>query len=248
MSEIKWEKCKNGHQYDPAEHQECPYCPRTVGGEVESRKRAAKPVVASPSATVVEGAQGGSHETPAVSGPAPGGARPAGGDHTAVETGSAGREAGGTVVEDPSASTTRQDRVPPDTVADTPSPRGSERGGAEGGRFTRVVGVDDVKLMPIFAWLAVLEGAQQYMDFRIDQEQVYLGGSAECDIVLEDDFISGEHASLRYREGKFFITDLDSRNGTFVNDFSADARIDRVQLHDGDSIRIGKALMKFKCL
>lgn len=105
------------------------------------------------------------------------------------------------------------------------------------------------KRMPIFAWLVVLEGDQQYEEFRIAQEQTYLGVSqTECDIVLHDEFVSAEHASIRYRDGKFYITDLDSKNGTFVNDMSPEARVDRVQLQDGDEIRLGQVLLKFKCL
>ena len=240
MSEIELAKCQNGHQYDPSEHDECPYCPKTVGGEVESRKRAVTPVAASPPATMVEGGQDSSAE-------ARGGAPPAADGHTVMESEAAGRETAGTVVGSPPAGAARRaDRAAPGTEADTV--RGSRGGGGGAPYETRVVGVDDVKLMPIFAWLVVLEGAQQYVDFRIAQEQVYLGGATECDIVIEDDFISGEHASIRCREGKFFITDLDSRNGTFVNDFTPDARIDRVELKDGDNIRIGQVVLKFKCL
>ena len=120
-------------------------------------------------------------------------------------------------------------------------------------RLTRAVAVDDkssAKRMPILAWIVVLEGAQQYQDFRIAQDQVYIGGSAEeCDIVLKDEFVSGVHASIRFRDdGLFYITDLDSKNGTLVNDMSPEARIDRVHLKDGDEIRVGQVLLKFKCL
>lgn len=101
---------------------------------------------------------------------------------------------------------------------------------------------------PIFAWLVVLEGRQQYEVFRIDQEQTYLGSSGQGGVVLYDDFVSSEHASIRCHEGQFFITDLDSENGTFVNDFAEDARIDRVRLKDGDNIRLGEVEFKFKCL
>ena len=101
---------------------------------------------------------------------------------------------------------------------------------------------------PIFAWLIVMQGVQQYEVFRIDQEQTYIGGRSECDIVLQDEFVSSEHASVRYRDGKFFITDLDSSNGTFVNDSNPSVSIDREEIKDGDDVQIGTTLMKFKCI
>jgi len=42
-------------------------------------------------------------------------------------------------------------------------------------------------------------------------------GRAGCDIVAEDDRVSREHASIRYGVGRWTVTDLDSRNGTFVD-------------------------------
>ena len=135
-------------------------------------------------------------------------------------------------------------------VVGDPAPPAPVSAAGHEGRGTRVISdvAEDVKRMPIFAWLVVLQGKQQYLDFRIDQERVCIGSSPDCGIVLDDEFISGEHASIRHRDGKFFITDLDSVNGTHVNDFAPEARIDRVQLSDGDEIQMGQVRMKFKCL
>ena len=93
-----------------------------------------------------------------------------------------------------------------------------------------------------------MEGAQQYEVFRIDKEKTYIGVSSNCDIVLQDEFISSEHASICLRGGKFFITDLDSCNGTIVNDSDPSVSIDREEIKDGDDVQIGRALIKFKCI
>jgi pSer/pThr/pTyr-binding forkhead associated (FHA) protein len=58
--------------------------------------------------------------------------------------------------------------------------------------------------------------------------------------------ISGKHASLRAQDGKFFLTDLDSTNGTFLN--RDDKRIAREEIKDNDLIRLGEVTLKFKCL
>ena len=63
---------------------------------------------------------------------------------------------------------------------------------------------------------------------------------------LRDPTVSQLHASINYKDGKFFLTDLDSTNGTFVND--GIEGISRVELHDNDTIRVGEATLKFKCL
>ena len=45
-----------------------------------------------------------------------------------------------------------------------------------------------------------------------------IGRGPENDWVLADPYVSSRHASIEYRDGTFFIDDLNSRNGVFVND------------------------------
>ncbi|OGS35507.1 MAG: hypothetical protein A2293_08175 [Elusimicrobia bacterium RIFOXYB2_FULL_49_7] len=62
-----------------------------------------------------------------------------------------------------------------------------------------------------------------------------LGRSSQCDILIPDREVSGLHANLiTFKEG-FRLIDLDSTNGTFVND----CRIHEQTLHAGDVIRLG---------
>jgi diguanylate cyclase (GGDEF)-like protein len=69
-----------------------------------------------------------------------------------------------------------------------------------------------------------------------------LGRVTEADIVMDRDSVSRRHARLiREQEGEWFVEDLGSTNGTFVND----VRITRSRLKDGDQIRIGEAIYKF---
>jgi hypothetical protein len=44
-----------------------------------------------------------------------------------------------------------------------------------------------------------------------------LGAEADNDIVLEDTFVSGHHARLRWDGAEWWLEDLGSKNGTFVN-------------------------------
>lgn len=63
-----------------------------------------------------------------------------------------------------------------------------------------------------------------------------IGRAGDNDLQIDDLAVSDHHARL-YAEGdKLLIEDLDSLNGTFVND----ARVQRATLRDGDSIQVGK--------
>ncbi len=91
-----------------------------------------------------------------------------------------------------------------------------------------------------------LTGQQKGEDFRIREGPNIIGSATDADIVLRDHAISGKHASLRYKDQKFTITDLDSTNGTFLNDRTDP--IAREELKDNDVIRMGGVTLKFKCL
>ena len=45
----------------------------------------------------------------------------------------------------------------------------------------------------------------------------FVGRSPACDIVIDLPIISRKHAQIMYHDNSFFVTDLESRNGTYVN-------------------------------
>lgn len=74
------------------------------------------------------------------------------------------------------------------------------------------------------------------------EKDVTIGRAAQNDIVLRDPYISKNHAKITIDEGEYFLEDLGSANGTFIND----TRIfDVVKLRDGDRIRIGQVEFLF---
>ena len=101
---------------------------------------------------------------------------------------------------------------------------------------------------PTLAWLAIGSGSRAGRLFPLDPHGTMVGRDAQNDIVLDDDAVSRQHAKLRIEEGarkksaQFYIYDLGTSNGTFVND----RKIVRVALHDGDAIRIGETELIFK--
>jgi len=116
------------------------------------------------------------------------------------------------------------------------------RGGSESGRKTVIL--RDRQRPPVVGWLVALDGAQKGDDFRIRDEQTLIGSGPESQIILDDASISARHASIRYQDGTFTLTDLDSSNGTEVND----RPVSRVVLQDGDRVRLGSTTLVFKRL
>jgi len=130
--------------------------------------------------------------------------------------------------------------------SDGPREGAAPRDSATHATTRRSVVLTDKRKPPVVGWFVALTGEQKGEDFRIREGPNILGSAPDADIVLRDDAISGKHASLRYKDQKYTITDLDSTNGTFLND-RADP-IAREELKDNDVIRMGDVTLKFKRL
>lgn len=72
--------------------------------------------------------------------------------------------------------------------------------------------------------------------FPLQQSQVKIGRNAENDLVIPQSSISGAHALLYWAQGRYWVKDLGSRNGTYV----AGIRVTESPLRSGDEIKIGK--------
>ena len=69
-----------------------------------------------------------------------------------------------------------------------------------------------------------------------------MGRKPSNTIILEDDFVSSEHALVSWRDGRPWLEDVASTNGTYLND----AEISRpVALSEGDIIGIGGVRLKW---
>jgi PAS domain S-box-containing protein len=65
--------------------------------------------------------------------------------------------------------------------------------------------------------LYILEGPSKGQSFELDEGTVSLGRSPENNIQIDDPSISHRHMKLERREGRFFVEDLKSTNGTYMN-------------------------------
>jgi len=72
---------------------------------------------------------------------------------------------------------------------------------------------------------------------------VQIGRSESCGIRLEDGYVSQVHAKLYGVNGAWYVEDLGSTNGTYVND----SRIATpIEVHSGDRIRVGRTTLELK--
>lgn len=104
--------------------------------------------------------------------------------------------------------------------------------------------LQDDRSQDCVGWLVPLSGAQRGRDFRLITGKNVIGTAADSHIVLYDPYMSSKHAAIRHENGVFTLIDLDSTNGTFLND----RRISKEELIDNDTVRIGRTELKFKSL
>src|SRR6187549_552265 len=71
-------------------------------------------------------------------------------------------------------------------------------------------------------------------------QSISLGRLKGCDVVVDDEAASRRHCTITGRESVCVLADLQSANGTFVND----KRIATVELQPADKIRIGSTVIE----
>ncbi len=107
-----------------------------------------------------------------------------------------------------------------------------------------ISGLTDERSTDVVGWVVALNGPLKGKDFRLVTGRNFIGTAADCEVVLYDPYLSTKHSVIRHENGEFQLIDLDSTNGSFVND----RRITKTELIDNDKIRIGRTEMKFKSL
>lgn len=96
-------------------------------------------------------------------------------------------------------------------------------------------------LPPGHALLVVQRGPGSGSRFLLNTDVVNAGRHPDSEIFLDDVTVSRRHAEFRRQGTVFSVSDVGSLNGTYVNR----DRIDRVELHDGDEVQIGKYRLVF---
>jgi FHA domain len=91
------------------------------------------------------------------------------------------------------------------------------------------------------ASLRILNGSLEGEEIELSPDPQTIGRGSSCNIKIGDAGVSSKHAKIWCEDGAFFLMDLGSTNGTFVNDRD----VDREQLSDGDTITFGETKARF---
>jgi pSer/pThr/pTyr-binding forkhead associated (FHA) protein len=77
--------------------------------------------------------------------------------------------------------------------------------------------------------------------FPVEGERLSIGRRPESDVFLDDVTVSRDHALLIRRADDWYLDDMGSLNGTYVNR----SRIESQRLGEGDEVQIGKYKLTF---
>ena len=97
----------------------------------------------------------------------------------------------------------------------------------------------------LVGWLVTFSSYSAGEDYQLREGRTIIGSDSECDISLNDNEVSGKHATILYRKNKFRIKDELSTNGTRLNN-NIDLMGEHGDLNDGDKIIIGKTEFLFR--
>jgi hypothetical protein len=77
----------------------------------------------------------------------------------------------------------------------------------------------------------------------LDGDQIQIGRAEACQVQLDDTYASQFHARIYRRDGSWFVEDLGSTNGTYLNQRRLTAP---AEVRAGDRLRIGKTTLELR--
>jgi|JI10StandDraft_1071094.scaffolds.fasta_scaffold19773_3 hypothetical protein len=109
---------------------------------------------------------------------------------------------------------------------------------------TMMVNISSGDGLPVVGWIVPIQGEKQFQTFKLQYGETRIGTTSNAHIVLNDGFMSTDHAKIVMSPTGFTLMDNNSTNGTFANE----RRIQRHELVDNDMIMFGKTMCKFKTI
>ena len=90
--------------------------------------------------------------------------------------------------------------------------------------------------------LYVVNGSDEGRSFDLKGDTIYIGRSPDNDIQIKDRFVSRKHLRIFRKGSKYFIKDLKSKNGTFINGKQIPSGVE-FELKEGLTIAIGMSVI-----
>ena len=88
-------------------------------------------------------------------------------------------------------------------------------------------------------FLRIVGGTSNGQEIPVTSSKISLGRGEEADYRLKSELVSRSHCEIQLLSEEVVITDLNSRNGTFVNGVRLEGK---QSIKPGDSLRIGNML------
>ncbi len=96
----------------------------------------------------------------------------------------------------------------------------------------------------IVGWIISYKMDPMGLDFRIYEGRNTIGRSSENHISVFEETVSAKHAIILFRNGRFFLSDEMSANGTYLNGEEV-LPDEKKRIKDGDTILFGKGKAEF---
>jgi len=91
------------------------------------------------------------------------------------------------------------------------------------------------------ACLEIIGFGEENKVIELGEEEVIIGRTPECGICLSIENVSRRHSRVIFRNEEYFVEDLGSTNGTYVNGI----KIVKCVLRNSDQINIGRVKILF---
>lgn len=101
---------------------------------------------------------------------------------------------------------------------------------------------EDASKLSVAEGLLIYEGEQGRVTVSVGPGGVRIGKDQENDLCVAESSVSGFHALVYYRDGRYFLRDLESTNGTIINHL----KVVEAELPFGADIRLGRAQLRFE--
>ena len=91
--------------------------------------------------------------------------------------------------------------------------------------------------------LVITQGSQTGQSAALADGVIMIGRGADCQIILDDDYVSTRHARVVSAENGIYVEDMGSTNGSYVNGQRITAP---TTITMSDTVRIGKTILKLE--
>ena len=91
--------------------------------------------------------------------------------------------------------------------------------------------------------LVVVQGKPAGMEIPLRAARLFIGRDSQCHVRPRNELVSKMHCEISQREQAVYVRDLQSLNGTFLNEQPISGE---VQVRDGDLLRIASLVFAFK--